>query len=400
MTLRSIVLTIVFTAAFGACREGDIPPTSTCTYVPPESFAAHPKAQRLHNLLTKYVKKGLPGITLLIRDNKGEWAGSAGMADIGRNIPMSPCMVLKVASITKLYIGALTHILVEEGRFSLDDKVDPYLPEEVLKKVKNIRGATIRQLMNHTTGIYDVITDNQFYLAVLNNPDKHWTAEELIRLVYDRKPYFDLGTSCYYSNTNTLLLSMVINRATGRPHDQLLREKILNPLGLSSTFYYSHEVLPPNTAQGYYDLFNNGTLANVTNYNTGSGNGYGGVFSNVFDLARLVEVLFKDKTLLKPASLAAMTDFIAEVDPDRNPNDLFLGAGAMKRYFNQPLASNNYAYGHTGRDLGYSGNAFYFPHQGITCTFLVNYGTSGNSNLRQVFFDFQDELTNELMDKK
>ncbi len=397
MTLRVILLTILFTGAFGACREGDIPPTTTCTYVPPESFAAHPKAQRLQTLLSKYIKKGLPGITLLIRDHHGEWAGSAGMADIGRNVPMSPCMVLKVASITKLFVGVLTHMLVEEGRFRLDDKVDPYLPEEVLKKVKNVRGATIRQLMNHTTGIYDVITDDRFYLAVLNNPDKHWTAEELIKFVYGQKPYFDQGTSCYYSNTNTLLLSMVIEKATNRPHDQLLREKILNPLGLSSTYYYSHEVLPPHTAQGYYDLFNNGTLANVTNYNTGSGNGYGGMFSNVFDLAKFVEVLFKEKQLLKPASLAAMTDFIAEVDPDKNPNDLFLGAGAMKRYFNQLLTSSNYAYGHTGRDLGYSGNVFYFPNQETTYVLLVNYGTNGKSSLRQVYYDFQDELTNEIV---
>lgn len=400
MTHRIVLLVIVFVAALGACRDGDIPPSSACSYTVPGSNSAHPRAQIYQGILDKYVNKGLPGITLLIRDQDGEWVGSAGQADIGRNIPMSPCMVSKVASVTKLFIGTLTHLLVEEGLFSLDDKVDKYLDEEVLKKVKNCRGATIRQLMNHTTGIYDIITDNGFYLAVLNNPDKPWTAAELVPFIYGKEPYFAQGTSCYYSNSNTLLLSMVIDRAAGRSHAQLLREKVLNRLALTNTYYYPHDVLPAYTAQGYFDLYNNGTIVNLTNYNTGTGNGFSGVFSNLFDMARLVEALFKDKTLLKPASLAAMTDFIAEKDPELPANDLFLGAGAMKRYFNQPLTSANYGYGHTGRELAYSANAFYFPNQQTTCTFLVNYGTNGDSRLKPVFMEFQAAVTDEIVKKR
>lgn len=396
MILRFTLTTLFLITIFGSCRDGDIGVTVPCNYTALPAYGNHPKSKIYQAILNKYVQQGLPGISLYIRDKKGEWAGASGKADIGRSIPMTPCMVSKVASITKLFVGTLTHILVEEGNFKLDDKIDRFLSEDVLKNVKNSRGATIRQLMNHTTGIYDLITGNTFYLAVLNNPDKHWTANELVKFAFGKKPYFELGKSCYYSNTNTLLLAMVIEKATGRDHSDLLREKVINRLGLTDTYYYSHDKLPSNTAQGYYDLYNNGSLVNMTNYNTGSGFGYSGIYSTVFDIARLVENLFKKNTLLKPSSLFEMTQFVAEVDPEIVANDLFLGAGAMKRYFNQSLTSLNYGYGHTGRDLAYNANAFYFPNQETTCAFIVNYGTNGDSRLKQVFFAFQGELTDEI----
>ncbi len=262
----------------------------------------------------------------------------------------------------------------------------------------NCRGATIRQLMNHTTGIYDIIKSTAFYLSLLNNPDKKWTAKELIKFAYLKTPKFELGKSCFYSNTNTLLLSMVISKVTGKNQVQLLHEKILNPLSMYDTYYYSHESLPSITAQGYFDLYNNQQLVNVTNFNTGSGHGYGGFFSTVFDLQKLTEAVFKYKTALKRKSYEEMVKFIPEVDQNDPANDLILGAGVMKRYFNQPLTFDKYAYGHTGRDLGYSANAFYFPNYDITCCFIVNYGTNAASDLRQQFYDFQDELTNALFE--
>ncbi|HNR07716.1 MAG TPA: serine hydrolase domain-containing protein [Saprospiraceae bacterium] len=379
-----------------ACQKGDIDASTACSFTYPPGNDNHPKAARLRDILNKYNKLGLPGISLLVRDGSGSWIGAAGMADIEKNIPFQPCTVAKVASITKMFTGTLVHLLVEQHTFKLDDKVDAFLDEEVLDKVKNCRGATIRQLMNHTTGIYDLITSDAFYLALLNDPDKKWSAEELIKFTYGKEPKFELGKSCFYSNTNTLLLSMVIQKATGRTNQDLLREKILHPLGMNDTYYYSHDELPPITAQGYFDLYNNQRIVNVTNFNTGSGNGYGGFFSTVLDLQKFIEPLLRTKTILTAGSMVEMTNFIPEADPEDPANDLNLGAGLMKRYFNQPLTSDKYGYGHTGRDLGYSANAFYFPNYDVTCCFMVNYGTNAESELREVFFDFQDELTDAL----
>jgi D-alanyl-D-alanine carboxypeptidase len=295
-----------------------------------------------------------------------------------------------------MFTGTLAHLLVEQGIISLDDKVDMYLSKEILEKVANCQGATIRQLMNHTTGIYDIITSTSFYLALLNNPDKYWDGDELIEFAYGKDPKFALGSSCFYSNTNTLLLSLVLNKALGSPHWKALRQMILDPLQMSDTYYYSHDKLPAATSQGYFDLYNNQSLANVTNFNTGSGNGYGGFFSNVFDLQIFIEALLREKSILTDESLAQMSTFIPEIDPEDPNNDLYLGTGLMKRYFNQDQQSDRYGYGHTGRDLGYSANCFYFPNYDITCTFVTNYGTNAESELREVFYQFQDELTSEL----
>ncbi|MBK8502625.1 MAG: serine hydrolase [Saprospiraceae bacterium] len=171
---------------------------------------------------------------------------------------------------------------------------------------------------------------------------------------------------------------------------------MLTPLQMNNTYYYSHDKLPAITAQGYYDFYNNQTIINVTNFNTGSGNGYGGFFSNVFDLQIFIEALVRNQTILKSSSFTEMSTFIPEIDPEDSNNDLNLGAGLMKRYFNQDQSSDRYGYGHTGRDLGYSANCFYFPNYDVTSCFVINYGTNAESELRQVFYDFQDELTSSL----
>ncbi|MCB0687040.1 MAG: beta-lactamase family protein [Saprospiraceae bacterium] len=383
---------------FYECRKGDIGHSASCSYSEQPESVQHPKHQIFQDMLDTYVAQGLPGIALLVRDNNGAWAGSAGKADLSQEIDFLPCTVSKVASITKMFNGTLTHLLVEDGLLSLDDKVDQYLSDEILEKVSNCRGATVRQLMNHTTGIFDIITSTSFYLALLNNPDKHWSGEELIEFAYGKEPKFPLGSSCFYSNTNTLLLSLVLDKVIGRPHWEALREMVLNPLQMRDTYYYSHDKVPVITAQGYYDLYNNQSLTNVTNFNTGSGNGYGGFYSTVFDLQKFIEALVREKTILSESEMQQMTAFVEEIDPDDPNNDLYLGAGLMKRYFNQDQQSDRFGYGHTGRDLGYSANCFYFPNYDITCCFVVNYGTNAESELRNVFYSFQDELTNSLFE--
>ncbi len=396
--MRQIILCSFLLLATSACQKPDIPTSSSCTWTPDPAYADHPRASQYQGIIDQFVALGLPGISLYIQSPEGEWAGAGGMADIEAGVSFQPCTVSKVASITKMMVGTLTMLLAEDGVVDLDAAVDPYLPSEVLDKVANIKGATVRQLMSHTTGIYDIIADQGFYLSVLNDPDKHWEAIDLIEFAYGQDANFPLGSSCRYSNTNTLLLSMVLDKITGTPHQQLLRNRILSPLGMDDTYYYSHDVLPPHTAQGYFDLYNNGTIANVTNFNTGSGNGYGGMFSTVFDIATFIRALVVDQTILQPESLTAMQQFIPEIDPEDPAPDLFLGAGMMKRFFNQPLDSDNYGVGHTGRDLAYSANCFYFPHHQTICCFIVNYGTNGKSALREVFYDFQAAVTDAVVE--
>jgi D-alanyl-D-alanine carboxypeptidase len=198
---------------------------------------------------------------------------------------------------------------------------------------------------------------------------------------------FPANSTAGYSNTNTLLLSMAIEKATGIPHSQLLHSKIIDPLELSDTYYFYHDALPEKqVAQGYFDLYQNGKIANLTNWNTGSGNGYGGIYSTVMDLHAFMKALFIDKTLLTDASLNQMLDFNENVIEVRK----YLGVGLFKDFID--LKTGFFGYGHRGRDLAYSADLFYFPQQNAILSLEVNYGNDTESDLKPIFLEFRDKL--------
>ena len=118
---------------------------------------------------------------------------------------------------------------------------------------------------------------------------------------------------------------------------------------------------------------------NVTNYNIGSGDGYSGLYSNVSDLQIFIEALFRERILLSATSLDQMLTFTEEEEGANRAN----GLGIFKDFLERP--ADQFAYGHRGRDLGYTADLFGFPNQDYTMTYLINYGTDANSSLRPVF---------------
>ncbi len=379
-----------FILAFTSCKNPEVGGSSPCITTFTDSSDSHPKAATYQNLIDHYTQAGIPGITLLIKDNNGLWIGSSGKADIENNVDMAPCTVSKVASITKMFMGTLTLMLVDEGVLDLDAKISTYLPADMVDKIANADEATLRQIMNHTSGIYDVVSDQGFYLDLLNNPEQHWTQESILEHVYGKDAAFPCGTDQGYSNTNYLLISLILEEATGKKHYDLLHERIIDPLNLQNTYYFYHDALPAYTAQGYYDLYNNGNIMNLTNYNTGSGNGYTGLYMDVRDLQLFIEGLFVNKVLLSDSMLNIMQTF-TDVDPE---NGRAFGLGIYKDFLNG--APDEYGLGHRGRDLAYSADAFYFPKNGTVMAFIINYGTNGNSAVGDLFFEFRDELEVEI----
>ena len=349
----------------------------------------HPKNAALKALLDKYKKKGLPGISLLVKDANGTWIGAAGKADIENNIDFVPGTVSKAASITKLFMGTLVFKLMEDstntgmGYRALDKKISDWLPPRITNKIANGNLITLGQCLKHETGIPDIIEEDPFYLAVLNHPNKKWTQEELLDFIYEKPALFSPGDTAIYSNTNTILVTMVMEAQTHKKHSDLLKEYILNPLGLTQTFYQPHDQLPNSVAQGYYDLYNNNTIVNVSNLVTGSGNGYGGLYSNLFDLYKFADALMLKQTLLKSTSWSLMQTYGKEDEDNR------YGYGIQKSYLTRGI---NYGIGHKGRDVGYTANLFYYPNKGVLNIFFINYGTDGDSDLKDVFREFSNEL--------
>ena len=388
--LRIILSLLIFTA----CRKAQIGQTRSIGEPSPwnDTSSLHPKNAAFKALIEKYKAKGLPGISLLVRDQKGTWIGAAGKADVSNNVDFVPGTVSKIASITKLFMGTLVFKLMEDsvntgmGYKDLNTKINHWLPSRITNKLPNGNEATLGQCMKHETGIPDVIEENKFYLAVLNDPNKKWQPEELLEFIYNKSPIFSPGDTAIYSNTNTILVSMIIEAQTGKNHSDLLKQHILNPLEMSHTYYQPHDQLPNSVAQGYFDLYNNNTIVNVSNLVTGAGNGYGGIYSNLFDLYKFIDALLIKQTLLKPKSLSIMRTYGKTDDPNR------YGYGIMKKFIAR--SADEQGEGHSGRDLGYTANLFYFQNKGVTHIFLINYGTDSDSGLKQVFKDFQEELLN------
>ncbi len=384
--MRSIWIIALLLLSTASCKRAEIIHSTevSCGDSLPQN---HKRAAEFRQIIDKYVKLGLPGISLLVQDSNGTYTDAAGYADLGKRIRFSPCHISKAASITKHMVGVLAFKVQEQGVLDLDDPISKYISADILKRLDKAEGKSIRQCMNHTTGIYDLITNSDYYLAVLNNPIKRWTPEDLLPFAYD-KPGYPLDTyKAYYSNTNTTLVIMCLEKATGRSHAEMLRSMIWQPLGMNSTYYQGHDEIPSSAAQGYFDLHSNGGLSNVSNLTTGSGNGYGGVFSNVYDLHRFHRALFAEKTLLSQVSLDEMQQWVQEDE------DFFTGAGAIKKF----TKMQTYGVGHTGRDLGYSANLFWFPERRAIMTFFVNYGTNGESDLRQIFRDFERDITDAML---
>jgi len=376
-----------------ACKRDDIsrPVALSCPLESKSVYQINPKSTQYQALIEEYVKKGLPGIILLVKDDNGFYIGAAGMADIKQGIKLQPCHVSKIASVTKFMLGVTTMRLQEKGILSLDDLVSKYVPKGKLDRIANgNQPITIRSLMNHTTGFYDVINDNNFYLHVLNDPAKHWTSNELLKYVYGKDADFAFSPidTAGYSNTNYVLLKLSDEAATQKSITRLMHEEVFDPLGLTDTYSFYDDPLPEGRiAQGYFDLYNNGNIENLTYWNTGSGNGYGGVYSTVWDMYVFIDALFVKKTLLNQASLDQMLVFHHTIESRKH-----LGVSCQKDFIDIGDPAKDYAWGHRGRDLSYTADLFYFPEHHAIMSMMVNYGTDGDSPLKPIFNEMRDKV--------
>src|SRR6218665_1121391 len=346
--MKKIFYSLIYLSCFAQCKKEIVLSTSQAGPACPwaDSSSLHPKNAAFNNLLLKYKKEGLPGISLLINDASGTWIGASGKADIKNNIDFVPGTVSKAASITKMFMGVLLFKMMEDsarsgiGYSALNTAITHWLPTSVTSKIANGNTITLGQCMNHETGIPDVIEQDAFYLAVLNNPNKQWQPEELLQFIYNKDALFNPGDSAIYSNTNTILVKLIAEASSGKSNLQLFKEYIFTPLNLQHTYYQPYDPLPPYVAQGYFDLYNNGSIANVSNLITGSGNGYGGIYSNVYDLKTLIDAVLIKQTFLAPQSLALMQRY------GKKDGSNYYGYGIQKSYINGPV----FGIGHKGRD--------------------------------------------------
>ena len=195
-----------------SCDKLEPLPASTyaCELSRPDNGSDHPLSADFSRFLDGAVPL-TTGVQLAITDAQGNtWSGSRGFADIGNGIAVENCHRFMIASISKTVTAVMIMQLLEQDRLNLDDQLADYLPAAVIRDLANANRATIRQLLNHTSGIPDYLTQEQ----TLNSQNIPFLKEtQLEKLSYARglEAIHPLGTAYSYSNTNYLLLGLVVS---------------------------------------------------------------------------------------------------------------------------------------------------------------------------------------------
>lgn len=312
----------------------------------------------------------IPGAAVGIVSPQGTWLGASGLSNLATETAVVPEDRFQIGSITKTFVATTVLQLMEEGTLTLEDTLNEWLSSEIVDTIPNHESITIRQLLNHTSGIYDYT--EQLFRNAQNNPTlffEDWSPEELIAFTYGQEPYFVPGESWQYSNTNYILLGMIAEAATNSTIASEIRSRIVEPLSLNNTFFAEEEEIPGGFVHGYWDFNQNGSLDDVTSVNMSWAWATGAMVSNTQDLARFVQGLLGGE-LLEPDSLNQMLTFVEPITSnDYSAYGLGIGSsGTSERLW----------YGHRGLTLAYRSNMWYLPNEGITYIELINTRTNDN----------------------
>ena len=377
-----------------SCEENDVLPIDyySCNFSFQDTSATHPKAGAYQNILGENRKNGIVGATLLIKDRDGLWIGADGKADIYSNIDMRPCNTFLIASISKVFTSAAVYRYIDKGVLSIDDPISKWLSKFVVENVKNADQTQIQHLLAHTSGIADFYTF-QFELDRINRISNDWNKEEVLKYIYGASPTNGVGEAYSYSNTNFLLLSMILERASGLSFEEVYQQEVFNPLGLRSAYYSEEQPLPSGSVKGYVDIYgNNQFVESEFLYNDELGiGGDGGIAINVYDLAVFFEQMMKG-SLISTSSLVKMTDWFS-ISEEWVISEGPYGQSENGFGIEQFTTQYGYAVGHTGGIDGFSSIAMYFPNEDMTCVLLLN--SAGN----EAGSKSQEKILEEVIEK-
>lgn len=314
------------------------------------------------------VRLGIPGVsvTIVFRDGSS-WTGTSGLADVAGNASVGADTAFAIGSISKTYTAALILALAADGEIDLDAPALTYVPEAAIDA-----RITIRQLLDHTSGLDDYFLRASIDRALLAEPGAFWSVRRTLK--YVGRPYFAPGTGWRYSNTNYLYLGLIAERVTGMTLAEALRGRFIGPLGLDATWYQAVEEPLGPLAHGY--RFSGRTLAaKPIDLSDGSGvapftsvvsaaAGAGSIAATSADVARWARLLYTGR-VLGPAMTAEMLDGVAATAGYRPRVPYGLGVQRLQIGERSTL-------GHSGRLLGFRSVVRHFPSESLTIAVLTN----------------------------
>jgi CubicO group peptidase (beta-lactamase class C family) len=352
------------------------------------TITLEPALQRtLQQALDGTREADVPGATIAIVSPAGSWFGASGVANIQTRTPLKVSDRFQIGSITKTFVATTVLQLVQEGKLRLDDKLPQLLPDRVTKNVPNAANITLKQLLQHTSGIADY-TDVLFTQAA-TNPGvflQEWQPEEVVGLINGVPPLVNPGEGWRYSSTNFVLAGLIVEATTGKTIGREIRDRILTPLNLKNTFYATEEMIPGGVVSGYWDFDRDGRLNDITGASLSWAGAAGAMVSNTQDLDTFARNLFKGN-LLKPEILAQMLETVPTNEPD-NYSSYGLGVGTIE-------STNRLWYIHRGQTLGYRSNMWYEPKEDLSYIELIN-GFSRDNLSRDVLRPYREGIVDEV----
>jgi len=247
---------------------------------------------------------GYPGILAKTSQGRKTWGYAAGVADLRTKKPMKTDFRFRIGSVTKTFTATVILQLAGENRLNLDDSIEKWLPDVIQGNGYDAKQITIRQMLNHTSGIAEYSRSKE---ADFTNTKRLYTAEELVKIGISAPPDFAPGKGWSYSNTGYVLLGMLIEKVTGNNYAEEIENRIIEPLELSNTFLPGNSsIIPGNKhARGYVQQEEGSELKDVTYFNPSIASSAGDMISTADDLNKFFSYLLGGK-LLKEKQLNQM----------------------------------------------------------------------------------------------
>lgn len=295
---------------------------------------------------------GSVAVVAEVTDQRGHRYATAGQADTATGTPAQPYDRFRVGSTTKTFVATVALQLIGEGRLSLEDTVEHWLPGVVSGNGNDGGKITVRELLQHTSGLQDYSDDLPLQASAagfLANRLRTYTAAQLVAIAMRHAPSRAPGATWSYSNTNYVLAGMIINKVTGHDWRQEVNRRVIQPLDLRNTSTPGADPHIDGPHLNGYSSFGAGPVIDTTVFNPSAADSAGEIVSTTADLTTFYSALVAGR-LLGHAELAEMESTMPATEFDPFWPGVRYGLGLMW----VPLTCGGGYYSHGGDVPGYS----------------------------------------------
>lgn len=328
---------------------------------------------------TATIEAKSPGVIVGVFTPFGNWIATKGMANTATGDPPRTGDKFRIASVTKTFTATVILQLMDEKKLSLDDTLNKF---DLGLTIPNADRITVRQLMNHSSGLFTFDEDNAYVAVFSRDLTRVWTRQELLAIAFSHPVYGAPGELHHYSNTNYFLLGMIIEKVTGHTLAEEMQQRIFTPLKMNDTSLPEGSQISGNYIHGYAQN-QSGEVVDTSWQDTSSEWATGGIVSTFNDLAIWARALAKGTLLSAQAQRERTTWF--KYTKENNPYDTRIGLG---------LFSVSGYYGHNGAVPGYMDNVEYDPDKEIMIITMANMLSAIDLDISNeaTFVNFNKEL--------